>query len=68
MNKEEPGIVSYKKYFSHITVWEKCSVLKKGVTIQNLKIELLVLPGVQQIKENKKNLWAMIEFVLSTQY
>ena len=65
MNKEEPEIVLYKNDFSDITGWEKCRVLKKGVTIQNLKTQnSLPCWHVQQINESKKkDIRALLEFI-----
>ena len=65
VTKEEPGLVLYRKNFSVLTGWEKCRVLKKGVTVQNLRsAELLALPGIQKINESKKkDLRAMLEFI-----
>lgn len=65
VTKEEPGVVLHKKTFNSLLGWEKCRVLKKGVTIQNIQsAELLALVGVKQISENKKkDLHAMLEFI-----
>lgn len=65
VTKTDPGVVSYKQNFNELVGWEKCHVLKKGITVENIKsAELTCLPGVCPLNENKKkDIRTMMEFI-----
>ena len=65
VSKDDPGFVLYKRNYSDIAPWEKCRVLKPGITIASIKNATLTsLPTTIPLSApKKKDLTTMLAFL-----